>query len=90
MDSILRREIEELRRAPLAQIRARYREAFDEEPRSKHREHFSRRLAWRLQAASEGGLSDAALQRALRSRTKPMCGRCRRAAFCRQRRRASR
>ncbi len=65
MDSILRREIEELRRAPLAQIRARYREAFDEEPRSKHREHLWRRLAWRLQAASEGGLSEAALQRAL-------------------------
>jgi Protein of unknown function (DUF2924) len=65
MDSALRREIEELHHAPVAQIRARYREVFQEEPRSKHRVHLFRRLAWRLQALSEGGLSTAARQRAL-------------------------
>src|ERR1700730_16170217 len=64
MDSTVRKEIEELRRASIAQIRRRDREVLEEEPRSKHREHLFRRLAWRLQALSEGGLSEAARQRA--------------------------
>jgi hypothetical protein len=63
MDSVWT-EIEQLREAPIAQVRARYREVFQEEPRSQHREHLFRRLAWRLQALSEGGLSEAARQRA--------------------------
>src|SRR5580704_13924185 len=63
MDSVWR-EIEQLREAPIAQVRGRYREVFQEEPRSKHREHLFRRLAWRLQAASQGGLREAARQRA--------------------------
>ena len=57
-------EIEQLRQSPIAQIRARYRELFQEEPRSKHREHLLRRVAWRLQAVSQGGLTEAALRRA--------------------------
>ena len=65
MDSTLRREIEELERASVAQIRARYRKVFQEEPRSKHRGHLFRRLAWRLQALREGGLSEAGRKRAL-------------------------
>ena len=64
MDSIWT-EIEQLRDAPLAQLRTRYRELFQEEPRSKHREHLFRRLAWRLQAHRQGGLSESARQRAL-------------------------
>src|ERR1700681_2128281 len=63
MDSVWT-EIEQLREAPIAQGRARYREVFQEEPRSQHREHLFRRLAWRLQALSEGGLSEAARKRA--------------------------
>ena len=63
MDSVWT-EIEQLRAAPMALVRARYREVFQEEPRSKHREHLFRRLAWRLQAESQGGLSAAARQRA--------------------------
>src|SRR5689334_3874380 len=65
MDSAMQKEIEELQRAPIAQIRARYRAVFGEEPRSKHREHIFRQLAWRLQAVREAGLSEAARQRAL-------------------------
>src|SRR5438067_1650792 len=57
-------QIEQLRAAPIGQVRARYREVFGEEPRCKHREQLFRRLAWRLQALSEGGLSEAARQRA--------------------------
>src|ERR1700730_10458960 len=64
MDSVWT-ELAQLREAPIEQVRARYREVFQEEPRSKHRAHLFRRLAWRLQALSEGGLSEAARQRAL-------------------------
>ena len=63
MDTVWK-EIEQLRGAPMAQLRARYREVFREEPRSHHREHLFRRLAWRLQAIAYGGLSEAAQQRA--------------------------
>ena len=58
------REIEELRAAPTTQILSRYRELFQEEPRSKHREHLFRRIAWRLQAMAERGLSEATRRRA--------------------------
>lgn len=64
MYSAVRKEIEDLRSAKIAEIRARYREVFGEEPRSKHREQLFRRLAWRLQAVAYGGLSERARQRA--------------------------
>jgi len=57
-------EIESLRRASLAALRARYREGFGEEARSRHREHLFRRIAWRLQALAEGDLSERARDRA--------------------------
>jgi hypothetical protein len=57
-------EVEKLRRASLAELRAKYREVFQEEPRSRHREHLFRRIAWRLQALAEGDLSERARRRA--------------------------
>ena len=63
MDSVWT-EIEQLRQAPIARVRARYRELFQEEPRSQHREQLFRRVAWRLQSLSQGGLSPAAFRRA--------------------------
>ena len=64
MYSAVLKEIEDLRSAKITEIRARYREVFGEEPRSKHREQLFRRLAWRLQAVAYGGLSERARQRA--------------------------
>src|SRR5450759_4787364 len=64
MDSGTAREIEELRTGSISQVREKYREVFGEEPRSKHKAHLFRHLAWRLQALAEGGLSDRALRRA--------------------------
>jgi len=58
------REIEELRSGTISRVREKYREVFGEEPRSKHKDHLFRRLAWRLQALAEGGLSERALRRA--------------------------
>jgi Protein of unknown function (DUF2924) len=60
MDSWTVREIEELRIGSISQVREKYREVFGEEPRSKHKDHLFRRLAWRLQALAEGGLSERA------------------------------
>jgi hypothetical protein len=57
-------EIENLRRASLTALRAKYREVFEEETRSRHREHLFRRIAWRLQALAEGDLSQRARHRA--------------------------
>ena len=51
-------------RASLAGLRAKYREVFQEETRSRHREHLFRRIAWRLQALAEGDLSERARRRA--------------------------
>ena len=57
-------EIESLRRATLANLLEKYREVFQEEARSRHREHLFRRIAWRLQALAEGDLSARARGRA--------------------------
>jgi hypothetical protein len=61
----LLKEIEELRSAPIDRLRVKYREVFQEEPRSKHREQLFRQVAWRMQAQAAGGLSHRARQRAL-------------------------
>jgi hypothetical protein len=64
MDTAILMEIENLRRASLAGLREKFREVFQEEIRSRHREHLFRRIAWRLQALAEGDLSERARGRA--------------------------
>jgi hypothetical protein len=64
VDNAVLMEIESLRRASLAGLREKYREVFQEETRSRHREHLFRRIAWRLQALAEGDLSERARDRA--------------------------
>ena len=64
MDPALLTEIEKLRRATLSQLREKHRELFQEDTRSRHREHLFRRLAWRLQALAEGDLPERARHRA--------------------------
>jgi hypothetical protein len=46
------------------QLRAKYAEVFGEASRTHNRPHLIRRIAWRLQAMAEGGLSERAQQRA--------------------------
>jgi hypothetical protein len=48
----------------MADLRRKYREVFEEETRCRHREHLFRRIAWRLQALTEGDLSERARARA--------------------------
>jgi hypothetical protein len=61
MDNAVLMEIEKLRRASL---REKFREVFQEEARSRHRQHLFRRIAWRLQALAEGDLTERARARA--------------------------
>ena len=64
MDNSVLMEIEGLRGASLSDLREKFREVFQEEARSRHREHLFRRIAWRLQALAEGDLSERARGRA--------------------------
>jgi hypothetical protein len=61
----VREQIEALQQMTVGQLREKYREVFGEESRSYHKQFLFRRIAWRLQANAEGGLSERARQRAL-------------------------
>jgi Ni,Fe-hydrogenase III large subunit len=61
MDNAVLMEIEKLR---LAGLREKFREVFQEEARTRHRQHLFRRIAWRLQALAEGDLTERARVRA--------------------------
>ena len=65
MKAAVLKEIEGLRRLTVGGLREKYREVFGEESRSNHKDFLFRRIAWRLQANAEGGLSDRARRRAL-------------------------
>lgn len=60
----LAREIAALQRLTVPELRRRYTELFGEATRSGNRTWLVRRLAWRLQALAEGGLSERAQRRA--------------------------
>lgn len=60
-----RHQIEELRYMTTGQLREKYGEVFGEESRSNHKQFLFRRIAWRIQALAEGGLSERARRQAL-------------------------
>jgi Protein of unknown function (DUF2924) len=64
MDEALRQEIESPRKLKTKELKLRYRELFGEDSPSSNQQHLFRRIAWRLQAQSEGDLSERAKQRA--------------------------
>jgi hypothetical protein len=64
MNEELRKEIEQLRRLKTKALKLRYWELFGEESRSSNHAHLFRRIAWRMQALSEGDLSQRARERA--------------------------
>jgi hypothetical protein len=59
------REIDALRHQTVGQLRVRYLEVFKQESRSNNQKFLVRRIAWRMQANAEGGLSERARQRAV-------------------------
>lgn len=58
------KEVAALEQMTVGQLQDRYIEVFGEPVRSRHRQYLVRRIAWRLQANAEGGLSERALRRA--------------------------
>ncbi len=64
MDEELRQEIDGLRKLKTKDLKARYLQVFGESSASSNHAHLFRRVAWRLQARAEGGLSERARQRA--------------------------
>ncbi len=64
MKEVIRQEIEALRTLKTKALKERYRELFGEHSPSSNRAHLFRRIAWRLQANTTGGLSEHARQRA--------------------------
>jgi len=58
------KELATLERMTVGRLQQRYVEVFREPVRSRHKQYLIRRIAWRLQANAEGGLSERALRRA--------------------------
>jgi len=57
-------ELKRLQRMTVTELRAKYQEVFGEVARSHNKTNLWKRIAWRMQANEEGGLSDRALRRA--------------------------
>ncbi len=58
------REVAAMRQMTVGELRARFVELFGEPPRSRHKEHLVRRIAWGQQARAEGDLTERARRRA--------------------------
>ena len=57
-------KLAELSELTIGQLAARYEKLFGEKCRSRNRRYDYRRVAWRMQAEDEGGLSERAILRA--------------------------
>jgi hypothetical protein len=64
MNDNLSRELAALQCLRVVDLKARYAQLFGEETQTGNRAWLVKRLAWRLQALAEGGLSERARQRA--------------------------
>jgi hypothetical protein len=62
MNADLNQQIHELRQMTTAQLRRKYCELFGQQSHSNHKNYLFRRVAWRVQALVEGGLSERARQ----------------------------
>jgi len=58
------KEVAALQRMTVKQLRSKYAEVFGDETRTGNKTWLLKRIAWRLQAVAEGGLSERARQRA--------------------------
>jgi len=74
MGAAIYRQIERLPQLDAKALRRRYREVFGEEPRTTQRQQLVRRISWKLQALSQGDISDAARRRALQIAQDPEHG----------------
>jgi hypothetical protein len=61
METAMQKQIEELSRMTVSQLRQKHLEVFGEEARSSHTQFLFRRIAWHIQALAEGGLAERIL-----------------------------
>ena len=59
------KEVAAMHRMTVIELRGKYAEVFGEQTRCRHKDYLVRRIAWRLQANVEGGLSERARKRAM-------------------------
>src|SRR5262245_26787308 len=59
------RAVTAMRKMTVADLRAKYEEVCSEPTRSGNKDWLVRRIAWRMQANAEGGLSERARRRAM-------------------------
>ena len=64
MDSVTAAEIAKLETMTVSKLVERFESLVGEKCRSRNKRYLVRRIAWRLQANAEGGLSERALKRA--------------------------
>jgi DUF2924 family protein len=64
MNTTVGQQLAELQRLTTPQLRARFAEVFGEPTPANNRTWLRKRIAWRLQALAEGGLSERARRRA--------------------------
>jgi hypothetical protein len=64
MNTTVANEVTRLEKMSVNQLAKKFEAVFGEECRSRHKRYLIRRIAWRLQANAEGGLTDRARQRA--------------------------
>jgi hypothetical protein len=62
MQAELNQHIDQLRHMTTVQLQLKYQELFGQASRSNHKGYLFRRVAWRIQALAEGGLSERARQ----------------------------
>jgi len=58
------KQISALKRMTVTELRVKHVEVFGEQTRSGHKDYLVKRIAWRIQANAEGGLSERARRRA--------------------------
>ena len=59
------KEVAHMRRMSVSQLQQKFAEVFGEQPRGRNKPWLIKRIAWRMQANEEGGLSERALRRAM-------------------------
>ena len=64
MNAELNQHIDDLRHLTTTQLQLKYRELFGQPSHSNHKDYLFRRVAWRMQAVGEGGLSERAREHA--------------------------
>src|SRR5258708_15117177 len=64
MNAELNQHIDDLRHLTTTQLQLKYRELFGQPSHSNHKDYLFRRVAWRVQAVTEGGLSERARDQA--------------------------